>query len=309
MAVLSELRYPTSLLIKILTRAFSLVLLFVLLAVSIAAYLVYQVVDPLRTPSKVDFSVLLGHPEDVAFALPDGSRRHGWFFPGLRGAPTILVCHGYESQSTEALPIVTALQESHYNVFLFDFSGHGSSSGITTLGYRESGDVRAAIRALAARDDVDHERFGAWGADMGAYSILSIAETDSRIAAIALDSVYDSPPEFFHEQVRRSGLSVFPLVTRIADFGFWLMNYKDRGVRPLSTNLVRLAGVPKLFIFTHSVPELADSTDRIYQVAPLPRQAISERAPYSEMTDEERQEYENVLVNFFVQNLSPAPRH
>ena len=53
--------------------------------------------------------------------------RDGWFFPGLRGAPTVIVCHGYRAQRADVLTLVTALQEQQFNVFLFDFTGHGQA--------------------------------------------------------------------------------------------------------------------------------------------------------------------------------------
>jgi len=84
----------------------------------------------------------------------------GLVFPGLRGAPTILLCHGYESSRGELLTLVSALQDHQYNAFVFDFAAHGGNPGLTTLGYREADELRAAIETLAARSDVDPQRFG-----------------------------------------------------------------------------------------------------------------------------------------------------
>jgi len=44
---------------------------------------------------------------------------------------------------------------------------------LTTFGYRESDEVRAAIDTLATRNDVDAARFGLWGYNLGAYAALA----------------------------------------------------------------------------------------------------------------------------------------
>ena len=79
------------------------------------------------------------------------------------------------AQRADVLTLVTALQEQEFNVFLFDFSGHGTSPGVTTLGYRETAELRAAVQTIATRDDVDPKRFGLWGVDMGGYAALEVA--------------------------------------------------------------------------------------------------------------------------------------
>src|SRR5229473_1292199 len=96
---------------------------------------------------------------------------------------------------TELLTLVSALQDHQYNVFVFDFAAHGVNPGITTFGYREADEVRAAIDILAVRNDVDAARFGLWGYNLGAYAALREAENDKRIRALVLDSVYDEPKQ------------------------------------------------------------------------------------------------------------------
>jgi len=60
--------------------------------------------------------------------------------------------HGYESSRGELLTLESALQDHQYNVFIFDFAGPWGEAGISTLGYRETDEVRAAVDLLAAAD-------------------------------------------------------------------------------------------------------------------------------------------------------------
>ena len=303
MAVLSELRYPTTTFSKLVSSTLALVLLVLVALVSISGVLLYQVLKPPKNIASFDLSVMMGHPSEVRFSLENGMSRDGWFFPGLRGAPTIILCHGYLSQRSDVLTLSASLQDQQYNVFVFDFSGHGSNQGMTTLGYKEVGELRSALQALTSRDDVDPNRFGIWGNDMGAYAALELAASDHRVAALAVDSVYNDPSDMVRLQLSQSGLAVFPLVAQLTNYGFRLINYSFRAEPPLTARMGRLAGVPKLFIEIDSRPELAESTTQLYLVAPDPKDQWRGRVNYAEMSDDDRKIYENLIVSFFLKSL------
>ncbi len=234
---------------------------------AISGFLVYRIVKPQRASTEINMASFPGRPEVLDFEVPGGiGKREGWFFPGLRGAPTILLCHGYESSRGELLTLETALQDHQYNVFIFDFAAHGTNTGISTLGYREADEVRAAVDLLAARPDLDPTRVGIWGYNLGAYAALREAEYDKRIRALVLDSVYDQPT--------------------------------------LSRKLPALAGVPTLYIQALDDPELAETTRQIFLQAPEPReQAIIPHGNYVSFSDDEKRLYENRVVSFFLVRL------
>ena len=224
-------------------------------------------------------------------------------------APTIILCHGYQSNRGELLTLASALQDNRYNVFLFDFSGHGASPGFTTLGFRETHELRAAIAAVAQRDDVDRERFGLWGTSLGGYAVLAAAVADSRVRALAVDSVYDQPAEMLRLQVERSGLNALPWIHRSAQLAFRWLEYSHRHQPPLSQRVAGLAGVAKLYIYANSEPMLAQSTRELFLRSPAPReQIILAKGNYTSLLDEEKRHYENAMVSFFLQNLPPSGR-
>jgi len=189
MRILYELRYPSRWYTKILTALLAVAFFAVLATTAIAGFLLYRIVKPQRTSTDISMESFPGRPEIVGFSVPGLGKREGWFFPGLRGAPTIVLCHGYESSRGELLTLVSALQDHQYNVFVFDFAEHGANPGITTFGYSEADEVRAAIDVLAVRNDVDAARFGLWGYNLGAYAALREAENAKRMRARILDSV------------------------------------------------------------------------------------------------------------------------
>ena len=312
MAVLSELRYPTTRIAKLLSGLFAIALFVFVSVAAVSGFLLYQMLRTSRAGASVDLNVMMGHPVAFSFPVANGGTRDGWFYPGLRGSPTIVVCHGFRSQRSDVLTLVTALQDQQFNVFLFDFTAHGTSPGVTTLGYREVAELQSAIQALAKRDDVDPKHFGLWGVDMGGYVVLENAVSDPRVSAFIVDDAYADPRDMVQIEVKRSGLTVLPYVSKFCDLGFRMLNYQFRNQPPVTAQLIRTKGIPKLFIVSDDRPDLARDVTNLFTHAPEPKQMIRDRASYPDMSDDDRKNYESQVVSFFLLNLpatSRAPRN
>jgi predicted alpha/beta-fold hydrolase len=233
--------------------------------------------------------------------------RDGWFFPGLKSAPTIVLCPAYESSRGELLTLSSALQDQQYNVLVFDFSAHGSAGGRSTLGLHEVAELRAAMDAVANRGDVDANRFGLWGVNLGAYVALAEAMNDSRVRAIAAESPYDHPNEMVALQVSRSGLGSLPLVTRMSQMIFGWANRQYGNVPPLNTRIAKLSGVAQLYLEAPDDPVLAASTSELFRISSPPHElVVLQHGNYAGMLDDEKRNYENRIVSFFLVNLPPA---
>jgi pimeloyl-ACP methyl ester carboxylesterase len=245
-----------------------------------------------------------GRPDEVDFSIAGLGSRRGWFFPGFRGAPTVILLHGYESSRGELLTLVSALQDHQYNVFVFDFAAHGANAGVTTFGYREAEEVRAAIDSLAKRNDVDATRFGLWGYNLGAYAALREAENDPRARALALDAVYDYPRQMVKIGVEKTGVGGFPFMVKSAQMCFEWMNYEHKNDSPLSAKISKMAGVPMLFVEAADDPEPASITREMFLKAPEPREeAIIPHGNFVNLPDDEKRAYENRVVTFFLTRL------
>jgi pimeloyl-ACP methyl ester carboxylesterase len=304
MSIFFELRYPTKWYTKLFTAIVAIAFFVGLATLAIAGFLVYRIVKPQRTSSEINMATFPGRPDSVQFTVAGLGQREGWFFPGLRGAPTIILCHGYESSKSELLTLVSALQDHQYNVFVFDFAAHGANSGMTTFGYKEAEELRAAIDTLASRNDVDPTSFGLWGYNLGAYAALREAETDKRVRALVLDSVYDEPKQMVKVEVGSTGLGVFPFMVRSAELSFDWLNYQHKQDPPLSRRLTALSGVPKLFIEASDEQELAETTRELFVKAPEPReQAMIPHGNFAALAEEDKRTYENRVVSFFLLHL------
>jgi pimeloyl-ACP methyl ester carboxylesterase len=309
MSILFELRYPTKWYTKLVTVILALAFFVFLATTAIAGFLVYRIVKPQRSNTEISMASFPGRPDLVDFDVAGLGHREGWFFPGLRGAPTIVLCHGYGSSRGELLTLESALQDHQYNVFIFDFAAHGANAGVTTFGYRETEEVRSALNALATRSDVDPTRFGLWGYNLGAYAALREAENDQRVRALVLDSVYDQPKQMVKVGVEKNGLGGFPLMVRAAEMSFEYLNYQHRNDPPLSLRLNVMVNVPTLYVQALDDPELAEATRNMFLKAPEPReQAIIAHGNFASMGDDEKRAYENRVVSFYLLHL-PATGH
>jgi pimeloyl-ACP methyl ester carboxylesterase len=308
MSILFELRYPTRWYTKLFTAIVALIFFAGLATLAIAGFLVYRIVKPNRTSSEINLQTFPGRPDAVEFDIPGpNGHREGWFFPGFRGVPTIILCHGYQSSKGELLTLVSALQDHQYNVYVFDFVGHGVNPGTTSFGYRETAELKAAMDTIAQRNDVDPDRFGVWGYNLGAYVALREAETDKRVRAVILDSVYDKPEQMVKVEVGKTGLAGFPFMVRAAELSFDWLNYEHHQDAPLSKNFGAMPGVPKLFLQAADEPELGDSTRQMFMKAPEPRElAVLPHGNYVSLGDDEKRMYENRVVSFFLLRLPPS---
>ncbi len=307
MSIVNELHYPSRWYSKLLIVILAFVFFALIATVVISGVLTYWIVKPQRTSSEINMASFPGRPDEVDFSVAELGGRRGWFFPGFRGAPTVVLLHGYESSRGELLTLVSALQDHQYNVFVFDFAAHGANAGVTTFGYREADEVRAAIDILAKRNDLDATRFGLWGYNMGAYAALREAEKDPRVRALALDAVYDYPRQMVKIGVDKTGVGGFPFMVKSAQMCFEWMNYQHKNDSPLSAGFSKMAGVPMLFIEAADDPETASITREVFRKAPEPREeAVIPHGNFVNLPDDEKRQYENRVVTFFLTRLPVA---
>jgi pimeloyl-ACP methyl ester carboxylesterase len=307
MGFFSEIRHPTTWYTKLVISILALAIFALLAAAAVSGYLVYRMTSPARSHSDIDLQNFPGHPEKLNFTVSGEGPRDGWFFPGLKSAPTIVLCPGYESSRGELLTLASALQDQQYNVLVFDFSAHGSSVGRSTLGLQEVAELRAAMNAVASRGDVDANRFGLWGVNLGAYVALAEAANDRRVRAVAAESPYGHPNDMVALQVRRSGLGSIPLVTRMSQMIFGWVNSQFRNVPSLDTQIAKFSGVAQLYLESPDDTVLAASTSELFRISSPPHElVILQHGNYGGMLDDEKRNYENRIVSFFLANLPPA---
>lgn len=129
--------------------------------------------------------------EEVTFRTADGLTLSGWYLPGARPRDAVVICHGFAMSRNELLDLARGLRARDHAVLLFDFRAHGASAGRrSTIGYREAGDIVAAVDFLRARPELAGRRIGVAGVSMGAAAAIQAAAREPAIAAVAADSSF-----------------------------------------------------------------------------------------------------------------------
>jgi predicted alpha/beta-fold hydrolase len=91
---------------------------------------------------------------------------------------------------------------------------------------------------------------------------------------------------------------------RVAQTEFRLLNSQYRNVPPLTERIGKLAGIPQLYLETSDDPVLGASTRDIFQASAQPHELDRlAKGNYAGMLDDEKHNYENRIVSFFLTNL------
>ena len=129
--------------------------------------------------------------ETVRFQATDGVQLEGWKIPDDPSRPWIIGCHGLGTNRCDLLDIAAGLHNAGFNLFLFDFRGHGGSEGRTTsFGLTEQRDLEGALAFLSQQTEISAKPYGIYGISMGGSVALMVAGKDERLGAVAIDSPY-----------------------------------------------------------------------------------------------------------------------
>ena len=124
--------------------------------------------------------------------VSEGLKLRAWLHRGDPDRPGFIIVHGLgdnlESYQEHARPFI----ERGHTALLVDLRGHGGSEGrYTTLGGRESEDVRTAMRYLRGEQLADGGMV-LMGHSMGAVAVLLAAAGESDVRAVIVEAPYDT---------------------------------------------------------------------------------------------------------------------
>src|SRR5919109_1354418 len=146
--------------------------------------------------------------QQLDLVTEDGIRLSAWYTPPRKGA-VILLAHGYGDNRPEWVHALLA--KKGYGVLSWDARAHGESDGeVSTIGYLEVLDVKAALDYALAQPDVNH--IGAWGGSMGGATLIRAAADFPEIEALFIDSAFASLDQEF------DFLVPYPFINPLAKF-------------------------------------------------------------------------------------------
>lgn len=275
-------------------------------------FAIYRAVFTFRVPPKpnsgVEPKTLLLSSNDITFTS-DGASLHGWLIIGKPGYPALIVAHNYGSNRSDALGklegLVTNLNKRGYSVFLFDFRGHGDSSGITSLGYKESRDLEAAMKTVLKYRNIGR-RVGILGIGMGAIAATEASVAADEVKFVILDSIYGDIPTRCTDQV----LQQWPMFSFAKPFLLRAINWNLKQVFDVPASKTELVKqMPKLYpravLFVEKDP-LNDYSKKLYDATTEPKELIQlKETAEGELIGESRTKY-NDQVEEQIEKYFPA---
>jgi alpha-beta hydrolase superfamily lysophospholipase len=126
-----------------------------------------------------------------------GQTLGAWYAPAENGA-TIVICHGAGGDRSQLLNEARALRAHGFGTLMFDWPGHGESSGVSTWHDAERQSLRAALDWFEHQPEAKGQSIGALGFSLGGYILAQVATTRKGISALALVGT----PSNLNQQVR-----------------------------------------------------------------------------------------------------------
>ena len=221
----------------------------------------------------------------------DGIRLSAWYTPPRKGA-VILLAHGYGDNRPEWVHALLA--KKGYGVLSWDARAHGESDGeVSTIGYLEVLDVKAALDYVLAQPDVNH--VGGWGGSMGAATLIRATAQFLEIEALFIDSSFASLNDEF------DFLVPYPVINPLAKFIAEIQTgiHLDK-INPMN-DIAQIS--PRPVYIVHSLGDTVappDAGEKLFNAANEPRFLwVEEDAAHLSIHLANERRYQRRLVGFF----------
>jgi uncharacterized protein len=282
-----------------------LALLLAVVYLAISSYIAYDLWHPVRNALHTTPAAYGLEYEDVQFpSAVDSIPLRGWFMDSV-GTKTVLVLHGSNSVRDNyiGMEVSRALVQHNYDVFTFDFRGHGESGGdIGSLGALETRDISGALAYLRGRGISE---VGAYALSMGAATELLAAPDHPEMRAIVADSSFADLFTLLDKERARNGIPSF------FSPGILLVSKALLGIDPLENQpkraLTQLGDRPVLLI--HSSVDDLIPVDDAYELQkagagnPNLELWVAQGSGHVTAFADNKDEYLRRLIAFFDTNL------
>jgi len=202
-------------------------------------------------PARVSVSNSPPYPqfELVTFESEDNLNITGWYAPPQNGY-TILIMHGFNANRNQLIHHSEYLLPEGYGILTFDFRNHGTSEGnVTSMGFHELKDARAAYRYLQEQPETDNVIL--WGHSMGgAIATQLMAEVDAT--GLFIDATFAEFPSIVRAGTQLRGLPATPVTEIVTTMYAVLTQSNWTQMRPVD----KIKDIEKPMLFFHGTNDL-----------------------------------------------------
>lgn len=150
-------------------------------------------------------------------ASTGGPALEAWWWPSSGGRGSVVLFHGHAASKAAVLREARVFRSLGWSTLLVDFRASGGSAGeVSSIGWYESEDVRAAV-AHARR--LGTGPLVLYGTSMGAAAVLKAAHEGVRAEALVVESPFDSLRTTLAHRVEARGLPASPATETMLAWG------------------------------------------------------------------------------------------
>jgi pimeloyl-ACP methyl ester carboxylesterase len=268
-------------------------------------FLTHNIAHPDAAAEQVAPSHYLLPSLEIELPMEEDPAIPAWWIPGLKYAPGIILAPGYGMSRSDALSLAVALNQHGFNLLVYDQRGSGAvTRGASSLGLRETDDMRSAIRFLQSRPDINPKRLGIWGVDVSAFAALKAADAFPEVRAIVADSVYERVEDFLFHRINED----FGIDNRFVQFGcfqmFRLAHFFKRAALRERIRYTSLQDKEILFIQGENREGVASLTAAVHDRIHPRKELISlGTSRIHAMSGEMLKDYDRRVADFFHNNL------
>ncbi len=241
--------------------------------------------------------------EEVTLITDDNIKLSSWWVPAQNPSEKVIIMlHGYPADKANLLPWSKFLHEE-YNLFFLDFRYFGESEGsMTTVGYKEQQDLKAAIDYL---NEKDFTKIGAMGFSLGGAVGILTAGKQEGLKAIVSDSAFANIDLMSHEFYKNLFVLKYPLtfLTKLWAQIFLGINLNEIAPEISAINLT----IPILLI--HSKKDQTISFENALRIQkglkdnPKAEFFFPEEGVHGGLSANIQVEYEERVIKFFKRSL------
>jgi fermentation-respiration switch protein FrsA (DUF1100 family) len=252
--------------------------------------------DHFHEPARLE-SILLSPDSEPGLVI------EGWYAPGSNGRAIIVLPGAYGERDTmhhEA----NFLHQAGYSILTYETRSCADPPRITTLGYAETAELRAAVDFLQARPELDGAPIGVFGFSQGGVTAILGAAQDERIAAVVAVGNYADLKQDIREGIRWQDdpLAWWSLMW-VETFYEWRTGIEAEEVSPLKA-IAQIAPRPVFLI--HGSLEEEDSDGRAQYAAAQDPKAflLIEGADHGDYMRVAPDQYRQASLDFLQEALS-----
>jgi pimeloyl-ACP methyl ester carboxylesterase len=224
-----------------------------------------------RPGTKRQLTDLALDAQHLQIKIPDGITLGAWYVNRGHTTPLIILFHGYGAEKSDLLQEARIFLALGNSVLLIDFRGSGESSeSYTTIGFKESDDVTAALNY--ARETLHHSAVILYGQSMGAAAILrSTAQAAHMPEGVIIEAVFDSMLHTVRNRFSAMGIPSFPSAELLVFWGGIQTGFNAFTLNPAT--YAQSLECPSLFMHGSDDPRAKIKEGRrVFDAVPGPKQ-------------------------------------